>query len=287
MRGHEVFDIRQAQGIIVPVMTPFEESAGGVQVDVRSQDMQLRRLVDMGVSCIFLTSNAGEGRHMNPTDWKTSVSEGIASVHRSEKDRSTPVFVGVLREDIDEVVEFAKYAESAGADALVFAPKYTKGDMTENLARLVQETSLPIILYNNPEFQEKENIPLPFIQWASQLDQVIGIKDTSRDLAYFQDLLKLRDPDTFHVVQGDTKTPYLNEQLADIDGMVPVEANVYLNILMAAWEQGDTSRMQEMMDFFERHKKEYGGTLQMVKAMLHEVPTKIFSSPMMYPKQAG
>lgn len=267
-------------------MTPFEQTPAGIQVDIQSQDMQLRRLVDIGVHSVFLGSNAGEGRYMSIPDWETSISRGIASVHAAEIEKSVPVFVGVLRENLDEVIACAKFAEESGADALVFAPGYTKGDMLENLTRLIQETSLPIMLYNNPEFQVgNHNIPLEFVGLASQLDQVIGIKDTSRSYTYFKELLTFRDAGTFHVVQGDTKTKHLNEQLADIDGMVPVEANVYLDTLLAVWEQGDTSGMQEMLGFFESHKDTYGGTLQMIKTLLHQTPTTIFSSDMMYPKK--
>lgn len=281
---HEAFSISQVSGVIAPVETPFDYVEGAVQVDVQSQDTQLRRLVDLGVHSIFLGSNAGEGRQMSPEDWKTSISEGIKSVNGAEKDRHVPIFVGVLRTDIDEVIHLAKFAEEQGADALVFAPKYTKGQMWDNLHKLIAETNLPIILYNNPEFQNQESMPMIYVEKASQLDRVVGIKDTSRDTEYFGELLKLRDAQTFHVVQGDTKTGHLNEQLADIDGLVPVEANVYPDILLSAWGAGDTSKMTEMIQFFETNKKKYKkGTLELIKVILSETPNHIFKNPMMYP----
>ena len=101
-------------------------------------------------------------------------------------------------------------------------------------------------------------------------------------MTYFQHVLQLRDEDSFLVFQGDTKTSYLNEQLAAIDGMVPVEANVFLSTLLLAWHSGDTRQMPGMADFIEENKTKYGGTLRLMKTLLHTDAHSVFRYEMMY-----
>ena len=129
IRSGELLKASQLSGIIVPLITPFIKQGPQTVVDVCSQNRQIRRLIDAGVQGIFLGSNAGQGREMTVDNWKSSIKSGIESV--VGVDSNIPVVVGVLRENLDEAVELAHFAEEAGADALVLAPGFTKGNIYE------------------------------------------------------------------------------------------------------------------------------------------------------------
>lgn len=277
-------------GIIVPLMTPFirAENGFGKIVDVESQDRQIDRLMSAGVHGIFLGSNAGEGRVIDVDNWKLSIKEGIKSVKK--RDADLPVVVGVLRENIEEVMELAKFAEENGADAIVLAPGFTHADPYLTVNKVIFETKIPIVLYNNPEFHNKidkvlddnNNLPIDFLK-SIQSNRVIGVKDTSRKTDYFAELLKLRNFNTFHVFQGDTGTG----DFFNCDGMVPVEANIWPEALISLWEEGNKTEYYDVLEYFRENKKTGVGTLRLIINILNQPNPKhpslrIFDTNLMY-----
>jgi dihydrodipicolinate synthase/N-acetylneuraminate lyase len=283
MSNPERLQAEELSGIIDPLMTPFlrrnTENERSI-VDTVSQHKLIKKLIEKGVHSIFLGSNAGEGRQMDPDNWLRSIKAGIDSVNSINP--NIPVVVGVLREDMNEVIDFAISAKKFGARAIVYSPGYTNYNMYLGLKKLISETGMSIILYNNPEFQPCQvNIPFKFIEYAVSFPNVIGIKDTSRDLKYFINLLTLRNRETFHVFQGDTDTQYLDEQLGCIDGMVPVQANIAPDVLVTAWNGDGTQRLKDFSKKFDILKQTNGGTLKAIKRELAG-PAGIFTSDELY-----
>ena len=280
----------QLSGIIVPLMTPFKrtDDGQGKTVDTASQDLLIKRLITVGVHGIFLGSNAGEGRQMDVANWKLSINSGIESVRST--DAHIPVVVGVLRKDLKEVVSLALYAQKQGADALVLAPGFTEADIYDTRNKVMQATNIPIVLYNNPEFHgdrsdldDGKNLPITFIGNSAKSERIIGVKDTSRSLTYLAQLLKYRDPNSFHVFQGNTEgNGYINEISADCDGMVPVEANVYPEALVKLWENGDSNDLYKVLEYFKQHTEESGGTLRLIKKLLNDPNDRVLATAMMY-----
>ena len=169
----ELLQPSELKGIFVPTITPFKKRFGKIQLDVASHERQIKRLADpnMRMDGIFLGSNAGQGRDMDMDNLKLSIFKGIKAARSVNK--NIPVVVGALRESLNEVLEVVKYAEESGADAVVLAPGFTKGNIYDTLAVVSAYTKLPIIIYNNPGFQNKKNLPIEFIQEAAKNKQVV------------------------------------------------------------------------------------------------------------------
>jgi dihydrodipicolinate synthase/N-acetylneuraminate lyase len=265
-------------GIIVPLMTPFKKEGSKIFVDVDSQESLIKRLIGAKVHGIFLGSNAGEGRIMDVDNWKISIKSGIQTV--ADAKSNIPIVVGVLRENLDEAIELAKFAEENGAKALVITPGYTKGNPYMTRDRILKSTSLPIILYNNPEFQVEGNLPIDFFKDSIKYSQIIAVKDTSRNPEYFSELLQLRKVDSFLVFQGDTKAG-LDESIKLCDGMVAVEANVYPEALVKLWEQGTKEDLAEVLKYFGENSEQNGGTLRFIKKLLNE-QLDVFETRLMF-----
>lgn len=261
---------------IAPCVTPFiTTNLGKIVLDTDSQNLHISRLV-LNHMAIFLGSNAGEARQMDIDNLKKSIICGIESAKKTNS--NTAVLVGVIRENLDETIELSKFSQSHGADAIVITPGYTKGNPYGIRNVILKSTSLPIFIYNNPEFQNKKNLSQKFIKNSAKDPRVIGIKDTSRNPEYFSNLLRMRN-ENFGVFQGDTKAG-LSSSIYNCDGLVAIEANLFPESLVKLWQENNNKSLRTTLDFYSDNKKEYGGSIRLTKVMLENIG--IFQTSYMY-----
>lgn len=269
--------------IFVPAVTPFMRADGLTKVDVESQRRHITNLVQNGVDGIFLGSNSGQGRDMDLANLKISVMEGLKAARTVNPE--IPVVVGALRQTLREIIDMARFADKIGADAVVVAPLYAIGDL-DNVFNVIHANtnSIPLILDNNPKFQDGANLPFEFIRDIQAYDKVIGIKDSSGDERYFSYLLKKFRTDNKHVMQGDTKAG-LSPGILDADGIVPVEANVFTQAFLDLFKKTkidfDPTALQEIMDLMARNKEDDDGSVGFIKSLL--VQGGVFQSDIAFP----
>ena len=283
LKPKEYLNPSRLKGIFVPTVTPFMKSNGSIAIDIGSQRKHITRLVKNGVDGIFLGSSVGQGRDMDLATLEISVFEGLTAARTVNPE--VPVVVGALRKRLKETIDIIWYADDIGADAVVVAPLYIDGEL-DQVFRAIHANSdkMPLILYNNPKFQNGANLPLEFIKDMGAYDKIIGIKDSSGDKRYFNYLLKKFRTDKKHVMQGDSKAG-LEPDILDADGMVPVEANVYADAFLNLFKQSkanfDPKELQEILDFKARNKKNYDSTAAFIKSLL--VQGKVFNSDAVFP----
>jgi 4-hydroxy-tetrahydrodipicolinate synthase len=118
-----------------------------------------------------------------------------------------PVLVGITDTVFEESVSLARQAAESGAQALVVtAPYYYvigQAELTSYLEHLVAELPLPLLLYNIPKLTK---VPLEpeTVHRLMQSDRVVGIKDSSGDMNYVQELLTLaKARKDWSVIVGD------------------------------------------------------------------------------------
>lgn len=276
----------ELKGIYIPTVTPFKRMGAETHLDLPSHIRHIRYLADPLSQAIgiFLGSNAGQGRDMSLDVLKLSISTGIETVR--EINPNLPVVVGALRSNLSEVIEVVEFAENSGADAIVIAPGFTKGVASDLLAVISEITDLPIIIYNNPGFQDRQNLSLEFLQEAAKNPKVIGIKDTSGKEEYFREVLKIFHAKGKKVMQGDTKAG-LKRTILEADGMVPVEANLYPRILAEIFDRSHDYRypndLEKVLQLIGQVKGDFGGTAGYIIHRLCE--EGIFESEKTYPKE--
>ncbi len=269
-------NIQNLQGIIVPTIVPFVERNSKLYVDSEGQQNLLASLARAKVDCVFLGSNAGESRHMDFDSLIYSIHNSFGFLFHDFP--HLKVVTGVLRKDINEAVKLATFAQDRGTDAIVVAPGYSDISAENTIKEILNHTSAPLIIYNNPDFQDKTNLPLDLIKNISRNLRIVGIKDSSRDPVYFNELLKLRS-ETFQVFQGDTKAG-LQPDVTNCDGMVAIEANVYPEALVARWQRNQIGSLQGVLDNFNENKKTYGGSVGYCKEILYR--RGVIHSPVLY-----
>ena len=137
---------KKFQGIYAVVVTPFDE-AGVPQPELAKK--QLDWLISQGIQGVCILGATGEYQSLSDQEHMDYLSQVVPYVC----DRIS-VIVGISRERPDDVISLARHAEKCGAQAgMMLSPFYchpNQEEILENYRYVTANTSLPIILYNNP-----------------------------------------------------------------------------------------------------------------------------------------
>ena len=102
-----------------------------------------------------------------------------------------PVLVGLIDTSVAEMLNLARKAADAGADALVLtAPYYypaTQTDLLAFLRYLLPQLPLPVVLYNIPD-RPGPVFSIETVKAVSEMPNVVGLKDSSCNMMYFRQL---------------------------------------------------------------------------------------------------
>jgi 4-hydroxy-tetrahydrodipicolinate synthase len=105
-----------------------------------------------------------------------------------------PVIVSISDTSCAESLSLADHSQKAGASAVAFTPPYYfisgAPELRDFVTRMGQNLSLPFFLYNMPALT-KVSLPLDVVELAFQMENCLGLKDSSGDLFYFKKIRRL------------------------------------------------------------------------------------------------
>jgi len=173
-------------GIVPPLITPL---AGRDKLDVAGLERLIEHVLAGGVHGVFILGTSGEAPSLSYRLRRELVKRVCWQVAGR-----VPVLVGITDTSLVEALAMARHAGDADAHAVVTsAPDYFSAGQDELLAfidHLVQELPLPLYLYNMP-LMTKTRFEPDTVRRLAQLEAIIGIKDSSGDLNYFRQLVKV------------------------------------------------------------------------------------------------
>jgi len=186
------------RGIIPPLVTPLIDNE---TLDIEGLERLIEHMISGGVHGIFILGTTGEFASLS---YKLR-EELIEYTCQWVKGR-VPVLVGITDSAFSESLRLAKIAAKCGADAVVLAPPYYfaagQPELLEYLHRIMKQMPLPLFLYNMPMHTKVKFLP-ETVRMAAEIPGIIGMKDSSSDLAYFKQVqYALRDRDDFTFMVG-------------------------------------------------------------------------------------
>jgi 4-hydroxy-tetrahydrodipicolinate synthase len=159
-------------------------------IDMAGLERLMEHIVAGGVQGLFILGTSGEGPGLSYRLRR----ELVQSVCHQMRGR-VPVLVGITDTSFTEAIGMAKCAADAGAQAVVTAgPFYlptAQPELIDYIERLVQELPLPLFIYNMPQLTKVHFEPETLRQ-LTHLERIIGLKDSSGDLAYYDKLIALK-----------------------------------------------------------------------------------------------
>jgi 4-hydroxy-tetrahydrodipicolinate synthase len=179
------------RGSIAPVVTPFTDDGG---VDHDSLRGLIRFQLEAGSHGISLGGSTGEPSAQ-------SVAERVAAMRTAAGEIAdrVPFLPGTGSHKLDETLELTAAAGQAGADAaLVITPYYarpTQEALYQWYATVAREfPDLPLVVYNVPSRTAVEVAPETMRRLFSDFDNIVGIKETTKDFEHFSRVLHACGP---------------------------------------------------------------------------------------------
>lgn len=220
--------------MITPLSTPDT-------LDVPGLERLIEHILGGGVHGLFLLGTTGEA----PSLSYRLRQELIVRACRLVRGR-VPVLVGITDTAFTESLNVARCAAEAGAAALVLSAPYyhpaAQPELGEYVAHLAPRLPLPVFLYNMPAMT-KTVFGMDTLRQALDIPNVIGLKDSGGDLAYYREALAVaRQRTDWSVLIGPEAL--LQKSLAlGGDGGVAGGANLCPRLfvdLFDAFESGDS-----------------------------------------------
>jgi 4-hydroxy-tetrahydrodipicolinate synthase len=185
-------------GVIPALVTPLDEQ-GNLMED------SLRKVIDYtiegGVHGVFILGSTGE---IYGLDWEQKKRAIEITVEQTAG--RVPVYAGASEITTRDCIKLAKLAESIGGVAAVsvLTPYFitpNKAELKEHYKTIAAATKLPVILYGN---DDRTHVPLP-VDVAVELadiDNIVGIKDSSGDMTKMGEYIRLTCKKEFSVIAG-------------------------------------------------------------------------------------
>ncbi|KVO18731.1 dihydrodipicolinate synthase family protein [Burkholderia ubonensis] len=177
------------QGIIAYPVTPF--SADG-DVDLKALDALIERLVADGVHGIAPLGSTGESAYLSDAEWEAVADTSIRAVRKR-----VPTVVGISDLTTVGAVRRARFAEQAGADAVMVLPvsywKLGNDEIVGHYRAIGDAIGIPVMLYNNPATSGVDMSPELIATICRTVDNVTMVKESTGDIMRMHRLAQLSD----------------------------------------------------------------------------------------------
>jgi 4-hydroxy-2-oxoglutarate aldolase len=228
------------RGVFPPIPTPF--GADGT-VEHQALAANLERWNQSDLSGYVVLGSNGESVYLDLEE-KVRVWEAARRV--IPKDRV--MIAGTGYESTGRTIAATRLAAKAGADAaLVVTPHYYGPQMTPDILfdyyqAVADASAVPIIIYNVPKFTGV-NVGAATLARLSEHTNIIGVKDTSGNIAQIADTVRLASPQ-FQVLAGSASFLFAGLAVGAVGGILalaniaPLEAiDIYRLFDKGWWEE--------------------------------------------------
>ena len=177
--------MNRIEGIIPPITTPFDAN-GDVNLALLGGEVRYL-LNEARVQGLAVGGSTGEGHTLSTDELRQLVGETVSQVSGR-----APVIAGIIVNSTRQAIERAKAVADLGVAALQITPvhylfKPNDEMMYRHFATVADRVGLPIIVYNVISWSYCS--PELLTRLITEVDGVIGVKQSARDLKLLADLL--------------------------------------------------------------------------------------------------
>lgn len=191
--------MNKLRGILLPTTTPFTATE---ELDLDALVGNIRKWSSAGISGFVLLGSTGERVHLEESEYLRTLAAA-----RKEIASDGAFIAGVGQHSTRGTIAEIRKAVECGADSvLVLTPHYYRSAITQDaLVRhytaVADASPVPVLLYSMPALTGIKIEP-ETIARLSEHENIIGVKDSSNDVAGFAETVKLC-PREFAVLTGN------------------------------------------------------------------------------------
>ena len=184
VRAMDAGESNRLVGIFTPLLVPLDERN-------RINEPEFRRfvswLIERGVHGLYPNGSTGEFTRFTPEERRR-----IVQVVAEECAGRVPILAGAAEANVKETLAACEaYAEMGARAVAIVAPFYYKlgpESVYAYFAEIARNSPIDLTLYNIPMFASPIDVPT-IRRLACEFPRVIGIKDSSGDLAFMMRMI--------------------------------------------------------------------------------------------------
>lgn len=181
-------EVRKFHGIIPPAITIFDSKG---EIDGEKTKKFIRYLIAEGVHGIFVAGSTGEASLMTMEQRKEIIDIGVKAA-----EGKVPVFAGTGHNSTRITVELSKYADAAGADAIIASlphyPRPVGEGLYQHYKAVAEAINIPVFVYSWPGQYGYSMEPEMVVRLAED-GYIKGIKDTHEDIDHTAEIIRLTE----------------------------------------------------------------------------------------------
>ena len=231
------------KGVMPAVTTKFTDKD---TLDLDTFKVNIHAQLDAGVHGIVLGGTLGEASTLLDEEKRTLTQETVKIV--ADK---VPVLINIAEQTTKAAIAAAQKAENDGAKGLMMLPpmRYKSGDR-ETIAyfkAVANNTSLPIMVYNNP-VDYKVEVTLDMFEELLKCDNIEAVKESTRDISNVT-RIKNRFGNRLKIMTG-VDTLALESLLMGADGWIAGLVCAFPAETVAIYELQKAGRIQEALEIY-------------------------------------
>jgi 4-hydroxy-tetrahydrodipicolinate synthase len=237
------------EGVLPAVITPFNKHE---ELDEDAFRRLIDWLIEKGITGIVPCGTTGEFSLMTQQERAKVIEVCVDHVNGR-----IPVIAGTGDTSTKLVIEATLNALDIGADAAIIVnpyymkPKGGKGIFDHYLS-ISEAVDIPIVIYNIP-VATNQYIPWQVVEDLSQVDNIVGMKDSSGDLRYFMTVLE-KVGDKIDVVCGWDEV-VLPALAAGANGMILASANIIAPFWLDIYHHVKEGKLEEARRIMRKIQK--------------------------------
>lgn len=233
----------QWKGVMPAVTTKFTDTD---ELDLKMFEKNINAQLEAGVHGIVLGGTLGEASTLLDEEKRILTKTTVNLVNSR-----VPVLVNVAEQSTKAAIATAQKAEDDGAQALMMLPpmRYKSGDKetVEYFKAVANNTSLPIMIYNNP-VDYKVEVSLDMFEELLKCDNIEAVKESTRDISNVT-RIKNRFGDRLKIMTG-VDTLALESLLMGADGWIAGLVCAFPAETVAIYELQKAGRIKEAIDIY-------------------------------------
>ncbi|WP_460217724.1 dihydrodipicolinate synthase family protein [Psychroserpens sp. MEBiC05023] len=233
----------QWKGVMPAVTTKFTDDD---RLDLKNFELNINAQLNAGVHGIVLGGTLGEASTLSDSEKRTLTTTTVDIVKGK-----VPVLINIAEQTTKGAIEAAQKAEDDGAKGLMMLPpmRYKSGDRetVEYFKAVANNTSLPIMVYNNP-VDYKVEVTLDMFEELLKCDNIEAVKESTRDISNVT-RIKNRFGDRLKIMTG-VDTLALESLLMGADGWIAGLVCAFPAETVAIYELQKAGRIQEALNIY-------------------------------------
>jgi len=233
----------QWKGVMPAVTTKFTNDD---TLDLIMFETNILAQLDAGVHGIILGGTLGEASTLTD-DEKRILTRTTVDIVKDQ----VPVLINIAEQTTKGAIEAAQKAEDDGAKGLMMLPpmRYKAGDRetVEYFKAVATNTSLPIMVYNNP-VDYKTEITLDMFEELLKCDNIEAVKESTRDISNVT-RIKNRFGDRLKIMIG-VDTLALESLLMGANGWVAGLVCAFPAETVAIYELQKAGKIKEAIEIY-------------------------------------